>query len=107
MLAGAAVPADMDAYFESVWTVIHAFFVMLGVIPFFVAAFKTPKVLVMLGINSVFIKYFPLLIIPTFVMHTLVEQGGLVQRMSIIIVLSWLSYLSLLLYKSEIRASKK
>ena len=45
MLAGTAIPADMELYFKSPWTIAHAFFVMLGVIPFFVATFKTLRLL--------------------------------------------------------------
>ena len=101
MLAGTAIPADMELYFKSPWTIAHAFFVMLGVIPFFVATFKTPKALKALGVSSKFINYFPLLIIPTFTLHGFIDQGGLVQRMTILIVLIWLSYLSFLLFKSE------
>ncbi len=99
MLAGAAIPADMDLYFKSPWTIAHAFFVMLGVIPFFIAAWKTPKVLKIIGIQSVFIRFLPLAIMPTFMLHAFVNQGGLVQRATILIVLVWVSYLSWLLFK--------
>lgn len=97
MFAGTAIPADMELYFESPWTIAHAFFVLLGVIPFFVAAWKTPKALRRLGIESKFISYFPLAIIPTFLMHGFVQQGGLVQRATILILLIWVSYLSWIL----------
>jgi hypothetical protein len=101
MLAGAAVPADMELYFKSPWTIAHAFFVMLGVIPFFITAWKTPEVLSLSGVNSKFINYFPLAIIPAFSLHAFVEQGGLVQRLTILIVLAWVSYLSWVLFKIE------
>lgn len=94
MFAGTAIPADMELYFESPWTIAHAFFVLFGVIPFFVAAWKTPKTLRKLGIESRFISYFPLAMIPTFALHGIVEQGGLVQRLTILILLVWVSYLS-------------
>ena len=94
MFAGTAIPADMNLYFESPWTIAHAFFVLLGVIPFFVAAWQTPNALRMLDIESKFISYFPLAIIPTFMMHGFVDQGGLVQRVTILILLLWISYLS-------------
>ena len=94
MFAGTAIPADMELYFQSPWTVVHAFFAQLGVIPFFVAAWKTPKALKELGIKSRFISYFPLAIIPAFLMHGVVQQGGLVQRATIVILLIWVSYLS-------------
>jgi len=94
MFAGTAIPVDMELYFESPWTVAHAFFVLLGVIPFFVTAWKTPKALKRLGIESKFISYFPLAIIPTFLMHGFIQQGFLVQRTTILILLVWVSYLS-------------
>ena len=94
MFAGTAIPADMELYFDSPWTMAHAFFVLLGVIPFFVAAWKTPRALKELGIKSKFISYFPLAIIPTFVMHGFVQQGGLIQRATILILLIWVSYLN-------------
>ena len=97
MFAGTAIPADMDLYFKSPWTIAHAFFVLLGVIPFFVAAWKTPDALKMLGVKSKFVSYFPLSIIPTFLMHGFVDQGGLVQRATILILLLWVSYLSWIL----------
>lgn len=59
MLAGAAVPADMALYFQSPWTVVHAFFVLLGVIPFMIAAWQTHSVLRRLGEQSKFLSYFP------------------------------------------------
>lgn len=94
MLAGAAVPADMELYFQSPWTVVHAFFVLLGVIPFLIAAWKAHSVLNRLGDQSQFLKYFPWLIIPTFALHGFLDQGGLVQRLTILIVLIWVSALS-------------
>lgn len=94
MFAGTAIPADMELYFESPWTIAHAFFVLFGVIPFFVAAWQTPKALRKLGIESRFISYFPLAMIPTFALHGIVSQGGLVQRLTILILLAWVSYLS-------------
>lgn len=97
MFAGTAVPADMELYFKSPWTVAHAFFALLGVIPFFVTAWRSPKALKLLGIESKFISYFPLAIIPTFLMHGFVQQGGLVQRATILILLVWVSYLSWIL----------
>lgn len=94
MLAGAAVPTDMELYFQSPWTVIHAFFVLLGVIPFLVAAWQTRSVLGRLGEPSRFLSYFPWLILPVFLMHGFLSQGGLVQRLTILIVLVWVSALS-------------
>ncbi|HWV16099.1 MAG TPA: DUF998 domain-containing protein [Cellvibrio sp.] len=94
MLAGAAVPADFNLYFKSPWTLVHAFFVMLGVIPFLVASCKTHYILKKLNLSSIFISYFPLLIIPAFCLHGFLNQGGLVQRLTILIVLLWVSYLS-------------
>jgi hypothetical membrane protein len=94
MFAGTAIPADMELYFESPWTVVHAFFSLLGIFPFLVAAWKTPGALMMLGIQSKFISYFPLAFIPTFAMHGFVQQGGLIQRTTILILLVWVSYLS-------------
>jgi hypothetical protein len=93
-LSGAAVPADMDLYFKSPWTVVHAFFVFLGVIPFGIAAWETHRILSKLNLKSTFISYFPLLIIPVFFLHGVLAQGGLVQRLTILIVLVWVSYLS-------------
>jgi hypothetical protein len=94
MLAGAAVPADMDLYFESPWTLVHAFFVLLGVIPFLVAAWKTHSIFKTLHQQSRFLCYFPWLIVPVFLLHGVLEQGGLVQRLTILIVLVWVSALS-------------
>jgi len=94
MFAGTAIPADMELYMKSPWTVAHAFFALLGIIPFLVAAWKTPKALKMLGVESKFISYFPLAFIPAFAMHGFVQQGGLVQRATILILLVWVSYLS-------------
>lgn len=94
MLAGAAVPADMDLYFESPWTVVHAFFVLLGVIPFLVAAWKTHAVLRVLHQQSRFLAYFPWLIVPVFLLHGILDQGGLVQRLTILVVLVWVGALS-------------
>jgi len=94
MLAGAAVPADMELYFQSPWTVVHAFFVVLGVLPFLVAAWKTHGVLRRLGEPSRFLSRFPWLILPAFLLHGFLSQGGLVQRLTILIVLVWVSALS-------------
>jgi hypothetical membrane protein len=94
MLAGAAVPADMELYFQSPWTVAHAFFVLLGVVPFLVAAWKTHAVLRRLGDPSRFLSRFPWLILPAFLLHGFLSQGGLVQRLTILIVLVWVSGLS-------------
>jgi hypothetical membrane protein len=94
MLAGAAVPADMELKFQSPWTAVHAFFVLLGVVPFLVAAWLTHSVLRKLNEQSAFLSYFPWLIIPTFALHGLLRQGGLVQRLTILIVLVWVSALS-------------
>jgi len=99
MLAGAAVPADIELYFHSPWTVVHAFFVLLGVIPFFIAAWKTHSVLRRLGEQSKFLCYFPWAIVPAFALHGLLSQGGLVQRLTILIVLVWVSVLSWRLLK--------
>lgn len=99
MLAGAAVPADFKLYFESPWTLVHAFFVMLGVIPFLIASWKTHYILKRLNISSIFISYWPLLIVPTFFLHGVLKQGGLVQRLTILIVLLWVSYLSWVILK--------
>lgn len=94
MLAGAAVPADMELYFESPWTIAHAFFVLLGVVPFLVASWLTHTVLKRIGEPSRFISYFPWLIVPEFLLHGFLNQGGLVQRLTILIVLAWVSALS-------------
>jgi hypothetical membrane protein len=94
MLAGAAVPADMELYFQSPWTVAHAFFVLLGVVPFLIAAWLTHSVLKRLGEHSKFLSYFPWLIVPAFTLHGFLDQGGLVQRLTILIVLTWVSALS-------------
>ena len=94
MLAGAAVPADMELYFQSPWTVVHAFFVLLGVVPFLIAAWLTGSVLRRLGKRSRFLNYFPWLIILAFMLHGFLSQGGLVQRLTILIVLTWVSALS-------------
>ncbi len=94
MLAGAAVPADMELYFQSPWTVIHAFFVLFGVVPFLIAAWQTHSVLGRLGHPSRFLSYFPWLILPVFLLHGFLSQGGLVQRLTILIVLIWVSALS-------------
>ncbi|PCI78631.1 MAG: hypothetical protein COB20_06405 [SAR86 cluster bacterium] len=94
MFAGTAIPADMELYFNSPWTVAHAFFSTFGIIPFLVAAWKTPKALKEIGIESNFVSYFPLVFIPTFLMHGLVQQGGLVQRATILVLLIWVSYLN-------------
>jgi len=94
MLAGAAVPADMELYFESPWTVVHAFFVLLGVLPFLIAAWLTHSVLKRLGEPSKFLSYFPWSILPAFMLHGFLSQGGLVQRLTILIVLVWVSALS-------------
>lgn len=99
MLAGAAVPADFTLYFKSPWTLIHAFFVMLGVIPFLIASWKVHYTLKELNVSSLFISYWPLLIVPTFFLHGFLQQGGLVQRLTIFIVLLWVSYLSWRLMK--------
>lgn len=99
MLAGAAVPADFKLYFESPWTLVHSFFVMLGVIPFIVVSWKAHYTLKKLNISSAFISYWPLLIVPTFFLHGVLNQGGLVQRLTILIVLIWVSYLSWILLK--------
>jgi len=101
MLSGAAVPADMDLYFKSPWTVVHAFFVFLAVIPFGIAAWETHRVLSKLSLKSAFISYFPLLIIPVVFLHGVLDQGGLVQRLTILIVLLWVSYLSWYVSKQE------
>jgi hypothetical protein len=87
-------PADMELYFQSHWTLAHAFFVLFSIIPFIGAAWKTPKALKQLNINSKVISYLSLLIIPAFLMHGALNQGGLVQRATIVIVLFWVSYLS-------------
>ncbi|WMW81810.1 DUF998 domain-containing protein [Undibacterium cyanobacteriorum] len=94
MLAGAAVPADFQQNFQSPWTVIHAFFVMLAVIPFLIAASKTTVVLQQMNMHSKFLKLWPWLIVPVFCLHALLQQRGLVQRLSIVVVLTWVSYLS-------------
>jgi hypothetical membrane protein len=94
MLAGAAVPADMELYFQSPWTVLHAFFVLLAVIPFLIAVWKTHSVLRRLGEQSWFLNYFPWLIVPTFALHGFLNQGGLVQRLTILVVLIWVGVLS-------------
>jgi len=94
VLAGAAVPADMELYFKSPWTVVHAFFVLFAVIPFFVAAWKTHSTLKRLGEQSKFLSYFPWLIVPTFALYGVLSQGGLIQRLTILIVLVWVSALS-------------
>jgi len=94
MLAGAAVPADMELKFQSPWTAIHAFFVLLGVVPFLVAAWLTHSVLKKLNEQSKFLSYFPWFIVPAFMLHGFLRQGGLVQRLTILIVLTWVSALS-------------
>lgn len=94
MLAGAAVPADMELYFQSPWTRVHAFFVLLGVVPFLVASWLTDRVLKRLGAASGFLTWFPWLIVPAFLLHGFLSQGGLVQRLTILIVLLWVSALS-------------
>jgi len=94
MLAGAAVPADMEQKFQSPWTLVHAFFVLLGVLPFLIAAWKSNSVLKRLGERSKFLNYFPWLIIPTFLLHGFLNQGGLVQRLTILLVLLWVGALS-------------
>lgn len=99
MLADAAVPADFELYFQSPWTLVHAFFVMLGIIPFLIVSWKTHYILKKLKMSSFFISYWSLLIIPTFLLHGFLAQGGLVQRLTILIVLSWVSYLSWFLLK--------
>ncbi len=101
MLSGTAVPADMELYFESPLTVVHAFFALLGVVLFLVAAWKVPRALVSLNIKSKFMTYFPWLIVPTFFMHGVVEQGGLVQRLSILITLIWIGYVFWFVSKSK------
>lgn len=101
MLAGTAVPADMERYFENPLTVIHAFFALFGVVPFLVAAWLTPRVLRRQGTHSAFLTWFPWLIVPTFFMHGVVEQSGLIQRITILITLVWVSYLSYFLIKSK------
>jgi Protein of unknown function (DUF998) len=109
MLAGTSVPADFDLNFKSPWTLIHAFFVMLGVIPFMVASWKTHYVLKRLNISSLFISYWPWLIIPSFLLYGFVNERGLVQRLTIFIVLSWVSYLSWILInlKTAVEQSQK
>lgn len=92
MFSGTAVPADMDLYFASTLTIIHAFFVLLGVLPFFVAAWMVPRILAKLNLKSKFITYFPWMIVPAFLMHGILDQGGLVQRATIFITLFWVSY---------------
>ncbi|GHA18197.1 hypothetical protein GCM10008090_29710 [Arenicella chitinivorans] len=94
MLAGASVPADMDLRFASPWTVLHGIFVLLGVVPFFVASWKTHRALRDLNIQSRVVSHFPVLIIPVFLLHGLLDQGGLVQRLTILIVLTWVGLLS-------------
>lgn len=101
MLAGAAVPADMELYFQSPWTVVHAFFVLLGVVPFLIAAWMTHSALKRLGEQSKFLSYFPWIILPTFALHGFLDQGGLVQRLTILIVLIWASALSWHLLKQK------
>jgi hypothetical protein len=46
------------------------------------------------GEPSRFLIWFPWLILPTFLLHGLLTQGGLVQRLTIMIVLIWVSTLS-------------
>jgi len=94
MLAGAAVPADMELYLQSPWTVVHAFFVLFGVIPFLIASWLTHSVLKRLGQQSRFLSYFPWLIVPVFMLHGFLSQGGLVQRLTILVVLVWVGVLS-------------
>lgn len=106
MLAGAAVPADMQLYFQSPWTIVHAVFVMFAVIPFLVASWKTHYALKNLGIGSKVISYWPLLMVPTFLLHGFLTQGGLVQRLTILIVLFWVSYLCWCLLAVLDRSSK-
>lgn len=101
MLSGAAVPADMSLYFESPWTVVHAFFVFFGVLPFGIAAWQTHRILSKLSLSSTFISYFPLLLIPVVLLHGILSQGGLVQRLTILIVLVWVSYLSWYVSRQE------
>lgn len=106
MLAGATVPADFQQNFQSPWTLIHAFFVMLAVIPFLIAASKTTTILQQINMPSKFLKLWPWLIIPVFCLHALLQQRGLVQRLSIVVVLTWVSYLSWhLAYRTSLASS--
>jgi hypothetical membrane protein len=101
MLSGTAVPADLNLHFKNPLTIIHAFFALFGVVPFLVAAWKVPRGLAKLNLKSKVITYFPWLIIPTFFMHGVVEQGGLVQRLSILITLVWVGYVFWFVSKSR------
>ena len=105
------MPADFNINFKSPWTIVHTFFVMLAIIPFLVTSWKTHYILKKLGISSALISYWPLIIIPTFFLHGILNQGGLVQRLTILIVLFWVSYLSWVILKEKtlwsIKASTK
>lgn len=101
MFSGSAVPADLELYFDSPWTVIHAFFVLLAIVPFFIAAWKTRKVLAKLQLHSKIVTYLPWAIIPAFCLNAVLIQGGLVQRLTILITLSWVSYLSWFILSSR------
>jgi len=95
-LAGTAVPADMQAMMQSPWTVIHLAFSFFGLLPFAVAAILTGRRVRQLGVRPVasrVIQWLPVCLVPAFMLYGFTDQRGLVQRLTILLVLGWVGAL--------------